>query len=169
MFKKILKVIFRELKLESFEFGGITFYDLRKAYNSDGLYRLAFFTDGHRVSLDFNENSDIYVDKTDIERYISISPSRESETRFYREMPMDSYIRLGIEDSTLEILVKNGIKFHITSGDENLLSVNNDNENLKLTRIKNYLLIKDYSKPGSGSGSSFEVRIPGDSEIRIYF
>lgn len=168
MFKEILRVILDELKMESFELGGLTFSRLGmvKPSGCGYIYRLVFYANEQCISVDFDEDDcDIFVETYEVaDKYISIS-SKSSSMVFFKEISNDNYIRLDLENSTIESLVRNNIKFHIVSksSEKVLLSVNYNN-NFKLTKIKDYILIGN----SDNSNSAFEVFIPDDSEIRIY-
>lgn len=170
MFKKALRVILNELKMESFEFGGMKFYKpessrLGNKFGND-VYRLEFEKEGELISSDFLDSYEILIDKPEVhEEYFSIVSM--GLTCFYKEISMDNFIRLDLENSTIEKLIENGVKFFITSESGTLLlSVTNYKGNFKLHKNQNYISIETYS---GDSSSAFEVFIPEDSEIRIYF
>lgn len=168
MFKKALRVILNELKLGSFEFGGMKFYKPEVSrIDDDDVYRLEFEKDGELISSDFLDSYEIFIGKPEVhEKYLSIVS--KGLTHFCKDIPMDSYIRLDFNSSTIETLIENGVKFFITSKSGALLmSVTNYKGDFKLYKVQNYISLETYSEDSS---PAFEVFIPKEgSEIRIYF
>lgn len=159
MFKKVLDLVFNELKLEKVEFGDLT---ITKPEDYD-YYRLECKDkSGRNIVSYFLESDDIDVVNSDIvESYISIT---RDIPRFYKNLPFDSHFKLKIQNEIIEALIKNKIGFCImTKNDKPIMKLDCHDEGVEFNRLIGSNIISFYSDK-----MKVEVFIPDDSEIRIY-
>lgn len=159
MFKRVLDLVFNELKLEKVEFGDLT---ITKPEDYD-YYRLECKDkSGRNIVSYFLESDDIDVVNSEIVGcYITIF--RDVKV-FYKDLPFDSHFKLKIQNDIIESLIKNKIGFCImTKNDKPIMKLDCHDEGVQFNRLMGSNIISFYSDK-----MKVEVFIPEDSEIRIY-
>lgn len=157
MFKRVLDLVFNELKLEKVEFGDLTITKPGDYYSLECKDK-----SGRNVITYFLESDDIDVVNTDTcGSWISIF--RDVKV-FYKDLPFDSHFKLKIDNGTIESLIKNKIGFCImTKNDKPIMKLDCHSEEVQFNRLAGSNIISFYSDK-----MKVEVFIPEDSEIRIY-
>lgn len=157
MFKKVLNLVFNELKLEKVEFGGLIitkpddYYSMEYRDKSGGL-----------VVTNFSESDVIDIVNSDtVGSYISIT---RDIPRFYKDIPFNSHFKLKIDNRIIESLINNKIEFCImTKNDKRIMRLTCHDEGVRFNRLVGSDIIGFYSDK-----MNVEVSVPEDSEIRIY-
>lgn len=156
MFKKVLNLVFNELKLEKVEFGGLIIT------KPDDYYSMEYKDTGRLVVANFSESDVIEVVNSDtVGSFISIT---RDIPRFYTDIPFNSHFKLKIQNEIIESLINNRIEFCImTKNDKPIMKLDCHDEGVKFEKLAGSNLIGFYSDK-----MNVEVFVPEDSEIRIY-
>lgn len=155
MFKKVLNLIFNELKLGKVNFGDCEISKI------DEYYRIKFEDKSKNlVMMDFTDSDEVAVCNAGEDHYITISVNYR---KFYKEIQEDSCFKLELRNKTVEALIENKIKFFImTKSGEYVLQLDYRDEAMMVPNLDSGYLGFYADK------MKFEVKIPKDSEIRIY-
>lgn len=157
MFKKVLNLVFNELKLDK-----VSFDDLIITKPDDYYSLECRDKSGRLIVTDFLESDIIEVSISEnCASYISITRDVQ---RFYKMISDSSHFKLEIDNRTIAALIKNKMKFYImTKNERPVMGLGCHDEDIEFNRLIGNNMLSFRSDK-----LSFEVFIPDDSEIRIY-